>query len=119
TEDEQLATAQADWDEEKYQLERQLREMAQESRTEKTQKEEWKQTAEQHEAKTRELQDRLQELEPLAKLSDEDRRNIGAGVKITGCEVDIDMDLESMRGWIEFRFKIFNGSLFPITVASD
>ncbi len=118
-EGEQLKAAQAAWDEEKHQLERQLRETEQESRSEKSLKEGWEKTAKQHEAKTLELQERLQPLELLAKLAEEDRGNVGAGVKITGCEVDIDMDLESMRGWVEYRFKVFNGSVFPISVVND
>lgn len=52
----------------------------------------------------------------LQDLAERDRQNIGAGVKITGCEVDIDISHELNRGWVEFRFKIFDGSVFPIAV---
>jgi hypothetical protein len=53
----------------------------------------------------------------LVELAERDRRAISNGVRVTGCEVDIDIDLRSMRGWVEFRFKIFNGSVFPIALA--
>jgi len=53
----------------------------------------------------------------LQDLAHSDRQNIGAAVKITGCEVEIDISYELNRGWVEFRFKVFNGSVFPISVA--
>ncbi len=53
----------------------------------------------------------------LQDLAKTDRQNIGAGVKITGCEVGIELFRELGRGWVEFRFKIFNGSVFPIALA--
>jgi hypothetical protein len=52
----------------------------------------------------------------LQDLAKTDHQNIGAAVKITACEVEIDLYLEIGRGWVEFRFQVFNGSLFPISL---
>lgn len=109
-----FSSTKAAWDEEKHSLARQLGEAAQKAITEESGKEEWKSVASQHEAKARELRDQLTEIEWLAKLSKEDLQNVSAGIKITRCEVDI--DLECRKPWIQFRFTIFNGSVFPIAV---
>lgn len=52
----------------------------------------------------------------LRDLAQKDRQDLGDGIKITHCEVDIDTELDSGRGWVEFRFKFFNGSLYPISL---
>ena len=52
----------------------------------------------------------------LRDLAQKDRQDLSAGIKITHCEVDIDTELDSGRGWVEFRFKFFNGSLYPISL---
>lgn len=53
----------------------------------------------------------------LVKIENQDRYAVGQGVRIIGCEVDIDISSGRDRGWLEFRFKVFNGSVFPITLA--
>lgn len=50
----------------------------------------------------------------LRDLAESDRQDISAAVRITGCELE--MDLETDHAWVGFRCKVFNGSIFPIAV---
>lgn len=114
TQNETLNTVKSALGEEKYSLERQLSEADQKAKTEESSKEEWQIAAGQHEALAHELRDQLAELEWLARISTQDLQNVGAGTKITRCEVEI--DLECQKPWILFTFTIFNGSVFAIAV---
>lgn len=50
----------------------------------------------------------------LRDLAERDQQDIGAAVRITSCEID--MDLETDSAWVEFRCKVFDGSVFTIGV---